>query len=59
LTDCPELPQNRPIIVVCRTGRRSARAADALRKEGYENVTILEGGLRAWEAEGLLEAVDY
>jgi SulP family sulfate permease len=59
LTNCPELPEDRLVVIVCRTGRLSVRAADMLRKEGYTNVLILEGGQRAWEAEGLLAAVDY
>ncbi|GMQ78150.1 MAG: SulP family inorganic anion transporter [Anaerolineae bacterium] len=45
------------IILVCRTGRRSRRAALKLVKEGI-NATVLDGGMIAWEAADLLEAVD-
>ena len=47
------------IVLTCRTGRRSLRAAQALGAQGFQDVKILEGGLTAWEAAGLLEAVDF
>lgn len=40
-----------PLHVYCRSGRRSAEAADALRKEGYE-VINLDGGYTAWIEAG-------
>ena len=44
-----ELPDDRPIVVVCHAGVRSAAAADALRRAGWpaEN---LAGGVMAWLA---------
>lgn len=53
-----ELPRDRPIVLVCRGGRRSTRAAYALLTKGYANVTVLEGGMLAWQAARLLEAID-
>lgn len=41
-----------PIVVYCRTGTRSASAAQALRSAGYTNVQELAGGLLAWQAAG-------
>lgn len=58
VTEPPALPRDRPIVITCRSGRRSQRAAQALLSQGYDNLSILEGGLLAWEADGLLEAVD-
>jgi SulP family sulfate permease len=53
-----ELPQDdREIILVCRTGRRSTRAAQFMRNQGYSNIRILHGGMLAWEAAGLIEAL--
>ena len=51
------LPSRRPprgprIVVVCRTGARSARATVALRSWGYDAVN-LAGGMQAWETAGL------
>ncbi len=53
-----KLPPDRQIVLVCRTGRRSRRAAAALQHIGCLNVQVLQGGMLAWEAAGLLEAVD-
>ena len=41
-----------------RTGRRSTRAASIPHSRGYDNISVLDGGLVAWEAAGLLEAVE-
>ncbi len=53
------LATDKPIIVVCRSGRRSRRAAAVLRSLGYSDVSILEGGMQSWEAAGLLTAVEF
>ncbi len=52
-----KLPRDRPIVFVCKGGRRCSRAAYALGNQGYKAMA-LHGGLLAWEAEGLLEALD-
>jgi SulP family sulfate permease len=59
LTQESSLPQDRPIVLICRSGRRSRRAAFFFQENGYENMKILKGGLLAWEDAGFLEAVDY
>ncbi len=46
------------IVLVCRSGRRSARAAYALQKRGFEQVRVLKGGILAWETAELLEAIE-
>lgn len=56
--DTPDLTTEGEIVLVCRGGRRSTRAAYILKNKGYENVKILQGGILAWEAAGLLEAID-
>lgn len=48
-----ELPRDREIACVCRTGRRSAEAADKLANLGFNKVIHLEGGLTAWQKAGL------
>jgi SulP family sulfate permease len=58
LEDAVKLPRDRQIILVCRSGRRSRRAAYALQQVGIREVTILRGGILAWKAAGLLEAVE-
>jgi rhodanese-related sulfurtransferase len=50
------LPRDRRVVVVCRSGIRSARATALLVRSGFEAVD-LNGGMRAWAAAGLpLEA---
>lgn len=46
----PELAaaRDRDIVVICRSGRRSALAADVMQKLGYKNVKSLKTGLRGW-----------
>lgn len=44
--------KDRPLLVYCSDGRRSRHAAGSLRRLGYSDVVVLEGGLRAWEAAG-------
>ncbi|MDN5886968.1 MAG: rhodanese-like domain-containing protein [Micrococcaceae bacterium] len=47
-----ELDANRPVIVVCRSGNRSAQVADALNAAGYTADTMA-GGMSAWQGAGL------
>ena len=51
----PELPKNKtlPVILVCATGNRAARAAKALQAKGYDKPVVLAGGLAAWKAANL------
>jgi molybdopterin/thiamine biosynthesis adenylyltransferase/rhodanese-related sulfurtransferase len=41
------------VLLYCRTGNRSARAADELQELGYENVANVAGGIVAWQELGL------
>jgi rhodanese-related sulfurtransferase len=47
-----ELPSDRQVVVVCRSGVRSARAAAFLNASGYDAVN-LAGGMQAWAAVDL------
>jgi rhodanese-related sulfurtransferase len=42
-----ELPEGAPVVTVCGRGRSSAVAAEQLRRQGYEALS-LEGGMKAW-----------
>ncbi len=48
-----ELPSDRPVIVYCASGYRSAVAASLLQREGLANVANLVGGLAAWQSAQL------
>jgi rhodanese-related sulfurtransferase len=55
----PELParlaalaaEPRPIVLVCLTDRRSARAAAELAAAGHRDVAVLRGGMDRWRRE--------
>lgn len=47
-----DLPRDRPLAVMCRSGHRSGIAAGILRAKGYQ-VENVEGGIDAWRAAGL------
>jgi len=49
-----------PVVLVCRSGRRSALAAEALRVAGVETVASIEGGMLAWnlDVEGRTSVVE-
>jgi rhodanese-related sulfurtransferase len=48
-----ELPTDRDIVVVCRSGNRSAQGRDILRANGLERTTSMAGGMNDWVAAGL------
>ncbi|MFC9787766.1 adenylyltransferase/sulfurtransferase MoeZ [Rhodococcus sp. NPDC127528] len=43
-----ELPQDRPIVLHCKTGVRSAEVLAALKQAGFADATHLQGGIIAW-----------
>jgi rhodanese-related sulfurtransferase len=45
--------KEKPVIVYCDTGNRSAKAAAALRSQGFARVVSLSGGIGAWQQAGL------
>ena len=58
LSDSSEIPKDTPVVFVCHGGRRSTRATYLLCNQGYENIRVLNGGMLAWDAANLIEAVD-
>lgn len=58
LSETTDLPRERAIVFVCQGGQRGTRAAYALGRAGYAKAMALQGGMLAWEAAGLLEAVN-
>jgi uncharacterized membrane protein YdjX (TVP38/TMEM64 family)/rhodanese-related sulfurtransferase len=42
-----------PLVLVCRTDRRSATAARALRRAGFTQVSVLRRGMQQWNQAGL------
>lgn len=44
--------QERPIAIVCRTDRRSAKAAQLLSQKGFADVHVVKGGMTDWNKSG-------
>jgi rhodanese-related sulfurtransferase len=48
-----EVPKDRVVVVVCRTGNRSAQGRDILLNAGFTNITSMAGGVTQWQVQGL------
>jgi rhodanese-related sulfurtransferase len=48
-----EKHKSKPIIIGCRSGHRSGQACAMLRKQGFEQVYNLQGGVMAWRSANL------
>ncbi len=47
-----EVPKDRQVVVVCRSGNRSAQGRDILLGAGHPSVTSMAGGMNDWAAAG-------
>lgn len=47
-----EIDPQKPVLLYCRSGHRSAMALQILTKKGYSQARHLQGGFLAWEAAG-------
>ena len=55
-----EIPADRPVVLLCHSGSRSALATQQLLKAGRPQVANLQGGLSRWRAEGYpLNGIDF
>ncbi|MFM2243035.1 MAG: hypothetical protein RLZ97_1890 [Verrucomicrobiota bacterium] len=45
-----QLDPARPLLVYCRSGARSAKAVEVLKKQGFTRIENLSGGIIAWKA---------
>jgi len=48
-----ELPTDRPLLMICRTGDRSGQATAFLLANGWTDVVNVAGGTEAWDRAGL------
>lgn len=46
------LDKNRPVLLYCKTGRRSAECAKKLENAGFVKIYDLQGGISRWKYEG-------
>jgi rhodanese-related sulfurtransferase len=47
-----ELPTDRPIVCICRSGNRSTTACDLLARQGFTQLLNVQGGMIAWAQAG-------
>jgi rhodanese-related sulfurtransferase len=47
-----EIPTDRDVVVVCRSGGRSGQVVSYLTGNGWDNVRNLDGGMQSWAAAG-------
>ena len=47
-----EIPDDRDVVVVCRSGGRSGQVVSYLTGNGWDNVRNLDGGMQSWAAAG-------
>jgi len=47
-----ELPTDRPIVCICRSGNRSTTACDLLARQGFTQLRNVQGGMIAWGQAG-------
>lgn len=47
-----ELPKDEKLVMVCRSGARSAQACMFLQQQGFSNVYNLRGGMMGWVQSG-------
>jgi len=50
--DIEKLDKTKPIIVYCKSGRRSAKSSQLLKEKGFVKIYDLEGGIEKWKFEG-------
>ena len=48
-----EVPKDKPVMTICRSGKRSVLAVNVLREAGWQQVANINGGLLRWRDEGL------
>ena len=48
-----EVPKDRPVLVYCAVGSRSAQVVNYLARQGYPEIYNLYGGIYAWAQKGL------
>lgn len=53
--DVKQLDKSKPVILYCKSGKRSAKCAKKLKEAGFEKIYDLEGGISKWRHSEELE----
>ncbi len=51
--DISKLDKSKPVILYCRTGKRSAECSEKLKEAGFVKIYDLDGGFSKWKHDGL------
>lgn len=49
--EADKIAKDKPVIIQCRSGKRSAQAVMLLEQQGFDNLANLKGGILAWKEE--------
>lgn len=47
-----DIPQDKPVVIYCRTGARSSQACAFMAAQGFDNMHNLTGGIQSWARSG-------
>lgn len=47
-----DIPQDKPVVIYCRTGARSSQACAFMAAQGFSNMHNLAGGIQSWSRSG-------
>ncbi len=48
-----DIPKDKPVMTICRSGKRSVLAYSILKEAGFEKIANIDGGFLRWQQEGL------
>ncbi len=51
LIEADKVEKSKPVVIMCRSGKRSAAAIMQLEQRGFTNLYNLQGGILAWAAD--------
>ncbi|WP_445712968.1 rhodanese-like domain-containing protein [Flavobacterium sp.] len=53
-----EIPKDKQVILLCKSGNRSQKAYDLLKQKGFINIANMEGGMNAWKEKNYPIAIN-
>lgn len=51
LIEADKISHDKPVVIMCRSGKRSSVALYQLEQQGYTNLSNLQGGILAWQQD--------
>ncbi|MBU9714192.1 rhodanese-like domain-containing protein [Evansella tamaricis] len=50
-TEYSKIPEDKTVVIICRSGNRSLQAANLLKENGYKDLINVKGGMLKWDGE--------